>query len=369
MMRLVLAWLMGAAMSVCAEDGALARGSGVPERIMVLRAEGPNFQETVKGLMHELGPDFICEELILGRVSASAGVSTGIQAGIPAEAPVGGVGVAGATGAVGAAGTESIATAERLAAAISKSRPRALVLMDNDAIRLYASVQKRWLDPVPFPPSISLMAIRVDREIAKLKSATGIFYEVPGVTILVNLRSLVTGPVRKVGVIVRPSMADFVRENAKWCASENIELVPFVVSEDRMDVARAVRTGVRRLRDREKVDALWILNDNFFLTPEIIGRGWLPALARFKKPVLVGVENFVSARSRFGTFAILPDHYGLGVQTAGLILRLKESGWTLDETLGVEQPLAVYKVLNLEQARKSATVRDSALMEVDKVIQ
>ncbi|MEO6097029.1 MAG: hypothetical protein ABIW76_15655, partial [Fibrobacteria bacterium] len=197
---------------------------------------------------------------------------------------------------------------------------------------------------------------------------TGIFYEVPGVTILVNLRSLVKGPVRKVGVIARPSMADFVRENAKWCAYENIELVPYLVSEDRMDVARAVRTGVRRLRDREKVDALWILNDNFFLTPEIIGGGWLPALARFKKPVLVGVENFVSERSHFGTFAILPDHYALGVQTAGLILRLKENGWKLDETLRVEQPLAVYKILNLEQARKYATVRDSALKEVDKVI-
>jgi hypothetical protein len=325
MMRLVLAWLLGAAAFARAEDGAPA-----PDRIMVLRADGPNFQETVKGLTFELGADFVCEERIIGQGAAPA--------------------------------------AEQVAAAIAASRPRALVLMDNDAIRLYASVQKQWRDSVPFPPSISLMAIRVDREIGKLKRATGIFYEVPGVTVLMNLRSLVTGPVRKVGVIVRPSMADFVRENAKWCAIENIELVPFVVSEDRMDVARAVRTGVRRLRDREKVDALWILNDNFFLTPGIIGGGWLPALARFKKPVLVGVENFVSERSRFGTFAILPDHYGLGVQTAGLILRLKENGWALDGDLRVEQPLAVYKVLNLEQARKSATVRDSALVEVDKVI-
>jgi hypothetical protein len=312
---------------------ALLLGAGVParasDRILILRADGVHFQETARSLEHELGPEFQCEERLLG---------SGMDAGV-------------------------------LAAAIVKSRPKALVLMDNDAIKLYAAVQKQWRDSVPYPASVSLMAIRVDKAIGELKRATGIFYEVPGVTILVNLRSLVTEPVRKVGVIVRPAMADFVRESAKWCKYENIELIPFEVPEDRMDVALAVRTGVRRLRDREKVDALWILNDNFFLTSEIISEGWLPALERFRKPVLVGVENFVSARSRFGTFAILPDHYGLGVQAAGMILRLKEEEWKLDGPVKVEQPLAVLKILNLEQARRTVHVKEAALVEVDKVIQ
>ena len=166
-------------------------------------------------------------------------------------------------------------------------------MLGNDAIKLYAAVQKQWADSAAFPPSISLMAIRVDKAIEDLKRATGIFHEVPGVTIMVNLRSLVAQPVRKVGVIVRPYQADFVRENAKWCKLGNIELVPYMVEEDRKDMARAVRAGVRRLRDRDRVDALWIPNDNFFLTPEIIGGGWLPALERFRKPVLVGVDKVI----------------------------------------------------------------------------
>ncbi|MDB5048364.1 MAG: hypothetical protein JWO30_1435 [Fibrobacteres bacterium] len=317
MKRLLPALLLVAGVSARAAD-----------RILILRAEGVNFQETTRSLEHELGPEFQCEDRVLG---------SGMDAGV-------------------------------LSVAIAKSRPKALVLMDNDAIKLYAEVQKQWRDSVPYPPSISLMAIRVDKAISGLQRATGIFYEVPGVTILVNLRSLVSEPVRRVGVIVRPSMEDFVRESAKWCKYENIELIPFSVPEDRKDVARAVRQGVRRLRDQEQVDALWILNDNFFLTPEIISGGWLPALERFRKPVLVGVENFVTARSRFGTFAILPDHYGLGVQAAGMILRLKEEEWELDGTGKVEQPLAVLKILNLEQARKSVHVKEAGLVEVDKVI-
>ena len=302
--------------------------AGAADRILILRAEGAHFQETTNALKHELGAEFQCDERVTGTFSGPGA----------------------------------------LASAIVQARPKAIVLMDNDAIELYAAVQKYWLDTVPFPPSISLMAVRVDQAIAGLKRATGIFYEVPAVTILVNLRSLVAEPVRRVGVIVRPSMEAFVRENAKWCKAENIELVPFVVAGNRQDVSRAVRTGVRRLSDREKVDALWILNDNFFLTPEIIGGGWMPALERFRKPVLVGVENFVSAQAHFGSFAILPDHYGLGVQAAGMILRLKEEDWELEGAAKVEQPLAVLKILNLNQVRKHAHVNEAALVEVDKVI-
>lgn len=301
------------------------------DRILVVRPEGAKFEETAKGLKHELGSDFDCREEVMG-----------------ADRPVD--------------------PAAALAAHVAADRPKAVVLMDNDAIKLYAEVQKRWKDSVAYPPSIALMAIRVDKAIEGMGRAEGIFYEVPGVTILVNLRSLIAEPVRKVGVIVRPGMADFVRESAKWCKYENIELVPFEVPEDRRDVARAVRTGVRRLRDRSKVDALWILNDNFFLTPEIVEAGWLPALERFRKPVLVGVENFVSERSRFGTFAILPDHYGLGVQAAGMVLRLKDDDWELEGAPKVEQPLSVYKILNLDQARRNSRVNEAALMEVDKVI-
>lgn len=328
MKRMLLAMLLGAFALVPAQDGTSPRAL---DRIMIVRAEGANFRETVNGLERELGPEFEFEERITG-------------AGTP------------------------IATAAQLASAIAQSRPRALVLMDNEAIALYGAVQGQWKDSVPYPPSISMMAIRVDKAIGKMQRAAGIFYEVPGVTILVNLRSLVEGPVRKVGVIVRPSMMDFVREHAKWCKNENIELVPFEVEEGHKDVARAVRRGVRQLCDRDKVDALWILNDNYFLSREIIGDGWIPALERFHKPVVVGVENFVSPGSRFGTFAILPDHYGLGVQAAGKILRLRDDGWMMEGPPKVEQPLAVYKVLNLVQARKSARIRESALVEVDKVL-
>jgi hypothetical protein len=306
----------------------LAAACGASDRILVLRAEGPDFKGTMEGLKGELGPGFEFEEKIVG-----PGFGT-----------------------------------REAASLVAARRPKAIVLMDNQAIRIHAGAQKVWSDSVPYPPAIALMAVRVDKAIAGLRNTTGIIYEVPAVTIFVNLRSLSEEPVRKVGVITRPYMADFVRESAAWCERERIVLVPHEVPEDRKNVARAVREGIRRLRDRENVDALWILNDNHFLTAEIIREGWIPALERFRKPVLVGVENLVAAGTRFGTYAVLPDHYGLGAQAAGMIVRLKEDGWRMDGSSKVEHPLAVLKVLNLEQARNGMRIRRESLLEVDKVI-
>jgi hypothetical protein len=163
-------------------------------------------------------------------------------------------------------------------------------------------------------------------------------------------------------------MADFVSESARWCAAENIELVPFLIPEQGADVAKAVRTGVRRLWRKDDVDALWVLNDNFYLTPGIIAEGWLPALERFEKPVLVGVENFVSSGIKFGTFAVLPDHYGLGAQAAGLLMRLQEDNWEAEAKPVMRQPLAITKLLNLKLARKYSRINEDRLMEIDRVV-
>lgn len=302
-----------------------------PESVLVVRPAGPRFEEAMQGLRSELGAELPAAEKVIG------------------------------------AGGTALSAAQ-LSEIVIKSRPRAVVLMDNEAIGLYAAVQAAWRDSTPYPLAVALMAVRVDRAVAGLKRATGIAYEVPGVTTFVNLRSLVAEPVRKVGVITRPGMEDFVRANAKWCAAENIELVPYVVPEGRRDVAKAVRDGVRGLGRRQGVDALWVLNDNYFLTPEIIAQGWLPALERFEKPVLVGVENFVSAKARFGTFAVLPDPYGLGAQAAGVVHAFREDGWVTSEAPAVEQPLAVYKLLNLRLARKYSRLHEQRLMEIDKVV-
>ena len=81
--------------------------------------------------------------------------------------------------------------------------PKLVVLMDNKSIALF----KKYQDKLPaqsfFIPSISLMAINIEMATRELKNSYGISYEIPIVTSLVNLRSILDKPIKKVGIIHR----------------------------------------------------------------------------------------------------------------------------------------------------------------------
>ncbi len=296
--------------------------------ILVIRPDGPKFEETLKGLRQELGAGF----QVMDKVH------------------------------------DPKSTASALIKDLRTYRPLAVVLMDNGPISLYGAAQREWTDSIAMPPSICLMAVRVDRAMEGLQRSMGIFYEVPAVITMMNLRNIMKAPLRRVGVVHRHSMDGFIRRQAELCESENIELVQYQISDSTRDVVGAVRAGLHHLTRRENVDAIWIPNDNFYLTPEIIERAWLPGLERYRKPVVVGVENLVSPVIKFGTFAVLPDHYGLGAQAAGLILEGQDDAWDF-EAGTVHHSLAVHKILNIDLTLRYMRINKDRLNEIDILVE
>ena len=74
-----------------------------------------------------------------------------------------------------------------------------------------------------------------------------------------------------------------------------------------------------RLLKRDS-DALWLLNDDRLLTPQLIADAWLPGLNEKPwRPTIVGAASLVSSANSLGTFAVLPDHTALGAQAASLV--------------------------------------------------
>jgi putative ABC transport system substrate-binding protein len=252
----------------------------------------------------------------------------------------------------------------KLEGAIQQWNPACLVLMDNPTVRLYRAYQKSGVGPSL--PAVIVMSSFLEEIRTELQNASGVAYEVPGVTAFVNLRSVIQKPVNRVGVVHRPLFASFVKRQKALAAKEQITLVPVEVGVD--PSATDVRSALASLRDAG-IDALWVLNDNGLLKDaEFLESAWRGELAALGVPVVVGVPTLVSAEARFGTFAVLPDLDAMGVQAANVLFEIADSGWKAGDH-PVELPVSTVTVVNMRQVREHFGLREGASRRIDKAIE
>ncbi len=295
--------------------------------ILVLRRDGKDFEDALKGLTEELKTDFNLRDKKI----------------------------------------EEMKEVNEIKAEIASVRPKLIVLMDNSAITLYKKYLAGLKEGDAIIPTVSIMGVFIKNAISDIKNACGISYEIPIVTSIVSLRSVLGSSMKKVGVIHREFLNDFVVKNKKFCKMEGIEIIDISLPNKSDDYKKLLKNSLKTLFEEKKVDVLWVPNDNAFLNIEIIQNVWVPVVKKEKKPVVVGVELLVNPKLDFGTFAVLPDHVALGSQAAEMIYDIMDNDWQCDEGK-VDPPLAVFKIINLRQAKKNFNVADEKLKAVDKVV-
>lgn len=235
--------------------------------------------------------------------------------------------------------------ADEIATTMAKLRPAAVVLLNNSSVLAY----RRWAltQPAP-PPSLILMTAFAEELQRTVPGSRAISYETPAVTALVGLRGTFGVSVRRAGTVARPSFARYLDRQQALAAVEQIELVREPVSET--PTAEELRRALERLATAE-LDALWVLNDNRLLEPSLLERAWLPFVARFERPIVVGVPSLIRSHPSFGTYAAVPDLDALGVQAADLLLELDGPGAGAP-AVAVHQPLSVEVLVDATQARR-----------------
>ena len=243
--------------------------------------------------------------------------------------------------------------------AVARTSPRCVVLLDNKTTSLYARYQAQ-VGQGRYPPAVILLTSFVDMY-SEVKNAVGIAYEVPVVISASNLRALISRPVERVGVVHRRLFARHVAQQAQLASVEKLAIVGRSVKDDA--TPRELAAAVADLLGSEKVDALWILNDNALLTPEHITVGWLPLLAKDPLPTIVGIPSLVTSEVPFGTFAVVPDLGALGVQAANVVYELAANDFVL-ESGRIEQPVSVETVLDIERARADFGFKEEMRNEV-----
>jgi hypothetical protein len=248
---------------------------------------------------------------------------------------------------------------------IDRYKPVALVLMNNPTVEAYRTYQ-RQIGGDKFPPAVIVMTSFLDGHPSQVMIATGISYEVPLITVVTNLRKLVASPIERVGVILRAPQRGFVERQLALAKREQIELIPQEISSN--PNAAEIKWALRRIKHR--IEALWILNDDRLLTPRLITDGWLPGLnERPYCPTIVGAGSLVSPMLSFGTFAVLPDHTALGIQTANVVFKIAEDDWVLSPAAEAELPLSTTTTIDLVQARQRFSLRADALRQVDRILE
>jgi hypothetical protein len=251
-----------------------------------------------------------------------------------------------------------------IAEGMRRHRPSVVVLMNNPTVAGYRDYQQKAVDK-NFPPALIVMTSFLEGASMGVSAASGISYEVPLITVVTNLRKLMSSTIDRVGVVARAPLTRFVQRQAALARREQIAVdVEYVsVNPNPSELKRALR----QLKSR--VGALWILNDDRLLTRNLIASAWLPALdERPWVPSIVGAASLVSAAHSFGTFAVLPDHAALGVQTANRIFDIADNDWQLPDGPQVELPLSTTTTVDLVQARERFALREDALAQVDRIL-
>jgi len=257
-------------------------------------------------------------------------------------------------------------TAADMSQAIAEIRPVSIVLVNNPTVRLYQAHLHAQGSGPHTPPVVVLMSSFLDEFYDQIPNATGIAYEVPLITSVVNLRTFLDRDIRKVGVLARPALARYVLKQQKLAAMENVSVIDVELSNEPSD--DEIEDALYTLCDKLKIDALWVLNDNHLLKPDNIVSGWLPGLDECVIPVIVGVGALVSPDVHFGSFAMLPDHGALGAQAAELIYELSDEEWVIDDR-GVDLPLSIETSVDILQARKHFHFKEEMLSHIDHVIE
>lgn len=257
-------------------------------------------------------------------------------------------------------------TADEVAKWLAHHNSSAIVLMDNAAVRSYARFQAKFPDR-KFPPSIVVGTLFASMVIDNLKQSTGILYEIPAVTAIVDLRQLLKRPLKRVGVIYREAHKENFELQKRFCDRENIELYGYAVANDIS--TRGLNRRLKKLL-KSDLDALWIMNDGDMLSKGLITGAWIPRLRKSKIPIVVGIKSLIKTRFKFGDYAIYPDHYELGVQAAGLVFDLMDNDWELLGSAAPQQPISIKKYMNVIRFDdKGIDYNADKLLEFDDLIQ
>jgi hypothetical protein len=251
-------------------------------------------------------------------------------------------------------------SAERIGVLVQEESPDAVVLVDNTVAACYGRWARQVAQP---PPAVIALASFAERLRASIPNASGVLFEPPAVTTLMDARRLLDVPFERVGVVCREGFEEHFENERKLALRENIELVAEIVQT--RPSSRDVTLALERLSARH-ISVLWVSNDDKLLSPELLSASWIPFAKRRGLPAVVGVPSLIGGMHPLGTYAAVPNLEGLGLQVADMVFDLKDRAWN-NLHGSTEPPLSIVTYLDVARARRFG-MRDAIEAHVDVLV-
>jgi putative ABC transport system substrate-binding protein len=167
--------------------------------------------------------------------------------------------------------------------------------------------------------------------------------------------------------VYRPVFKSFINRQQEPAGKEHLTIVARELPRE--FTADDLREALHKLVKEDRVDALWMLNDNLLVRDaQFLEETWRGELRTAKVPLIVGVPNLVDPTASLGTLAVVPDHEALGLQAGNLIFDLADNGWQIEKH-AIDLPLSVKTVVDLRQARELFQLRPDANGRIDRALE
>lgn len=169
----------------------------------------------------------------------------------------------------------------------------------------------------------------VDKSEIFMDNAAGISFLPPIILGVEKLQKDFNKEIRSIGIINPRSMRKMIIENSASCILQGISLTMKVVP-DRNDPSflKAVTDALDNMK-KQKVDALWILEDENLLQLKLVRDVWKPFIEKSGISTIVNNEALLTAPWDIGTVCIIPDPQQVSSQIAKKLLELQRDNWNV----------------------------------------
>jgi hypothetical protein len=254
---------------------------------------------------------------------------------------------------------------------VKNALPDFLILMDNQAVEYAKRLNNSQSVLSNRFHGVALLALNLHSVLKDNSEIAGVAFETSPYLLMTRFRSLTALPSNEYLVFYRKSVfGPHIQSATVLLKSVGISLVSVDVEQSGDSPGRIAEFLAKNLPSRladKRYAALWVMLDSQLLNQSLFNSIWQEARLLSKLPFIMQVDQYVSHKSQFATYAIFPKLKFLTRQVVQQIRMMAFDG--VEPTkIGVEELIEVGETLNKGLAKELELNIDATKLEDIEVL-